>query len=245
MKILNVPIDNLSFEDALKEINTAIKNGGFHQIATVNAEFIYAAHKDKELTKILNNTFLNLDDTISVRWAYKYLHGEKIERIPGVDLTWLVLKLAEDKRYTVFLLGGWPEEITKATERNIKIVHPNIKIVGTSSLGPDDEGVVELVNSKSPDILFVAYGGSAKQEKFIYNNRKKINTKIAIGVGGTFDFISGNVKRAPLWMRRLGLEWLFRLIRQPSRIGRIFNAVVIFPILVILSKIKNNNISLN
>jgi len=240
-KVLNIPIDNISFENAIEAINKAIQANGFHQIATVNAEFVIGSQKDEKLRKILNHTFLNLADSVGIVWAMKTLHDEKIERIPGVDLTWSMLKLAEDTGYRVFLLGGWPEEITKATEKNIKMVHPKINIVGTSSLGPKDEGVVETVNSKNPDILFVAYGGSSKQEKFIYNNKEKLNTKIAIGVGGTFDFISGNIKRAPHWMRKIGLEWLYRLVRQPSRIGRIFNATIKFPLLVLKEKYFNKN----
>ena len=236
-KILGVKIYNYTFNHVVDLVDGAMKTDNYRYIATVNSEFVNEATRNSDFKKAINNAWISVCDAVGVKWAMMYLHGIKIERIPGVDLTWALLKLAEDRGYTVFLLGGEPDTICETVAKNIKVVHPNIKIVGSCALGPKDPETINEVNRLKPDILFVAYG-SPKQEIFLHQNRKKFDVKVAVGVGGTFDFISGNVKRAPIWMRKIGLEWLYRLIRQPSRIIRIFNATVMFPIKVICSKLK-------
>jgi len=120
----------------------------------------------------------------------------------------------------------------------LKVLNPHLKVVGISMGEPkySREEVLESIKKSKADILLVAYG-SPKQEKFIYNSLDKLGVKVAMGVGGTFDFIAGVQKRAPKWMQKLSLEWLYRLIREPKRFGRIWTAVVKFPIAVIWSKV--------
>lgn len=235
-KILGIKIYDYNFDQVVNMVDSGMGTDKYRYIATVNSEFISEATHNSDFKNAINGAWICVCDSIGVQWAMRYIHKTSIQRIPGVDLTWALLKLAEERGYTVFLLGGLPETVSETAAKNIKVVHPNIKIVGTSALGPSDSETIGEVNRLKPDLLFVAYG-SPKQEIFLHDNRKKLQAKIAVGVGGTFDFISGNVKRAPIWMRKLGLEWFYRLIRQPSRIVRIFNAVIIFPIKVLLSKI--------
>jgi len=182
------------------------------------------------------------------------------ERISGVSLFHELCSLSSKKGYTVFLLGGWPKDFfgkmkvgnfNQAGDVAKKLVeiYPNLKIIGaTSEFSPDDDvystdfiqkcmkehGVSHI------DFLFVAYG-QVKQESWIYRNSAKIPAKVSIGVGGTFDYVAGDQKYAPRFFITHNLEWLYRLVTQPWRFGRIFNAFPLFPYLVYKSTLKNKN----
>lgn len=168
----------------------------------------------------------------------RYLKTEFPERVTGVDLMKSICKLAAEKESKVFLLGAKKGVAEIATEKLIK-KNPNLQIVGTYAGTPKikhEKKIVRLINRVKPDILFVAYGAPA-QEKWINRNYKKIDSlRLAIGVGGAFDFIAGTKKRAPVSMQKTGLEWLYRLYKQPSRAKRIFNATIKFPIKVLSKK---------
>jgi len=152
--------------------------------------------------------------------------GQKIgERITGVDLTWEICKLAAKKGYSVYFLGAAEGVAQKAAQR-IKLLYPDLKIAGTYAGMPDEEGIIDRINDTKPDILLVAFG-APKQDFFIQEYLPKLPTvKLAMGVGGSFDFISGKVKRAPQIYRDLGLEWFYRFYNEPWRALRIFNATV-------------------
>lgn len=235
-KILDVKVDNLNFAEVWTKIRQFLSRQKLHQIVTVNPEFIVAAQKDKEFRQILNGADLCVPDGAGLRLA-AWLTGQKIgERITGMDLTWELAKLAAENGYSIYFLGAKPGVAALAAKR-IKLIYPNLKIAGSYCGSPHEEGIVGKINDANPDILLVAFG-APKQEKFIFAYKNELKVKVAVGVGGTFDYISGNVKRAPRWMRSLGLEWLYRLFRQPSRLGRIFRAVVVFPMLVLLHRQK-------
>lgn len=238
-KILDIKIDNLTFSQVMQKITFFLEGKGLHQIATVNPEFILAAQKDTEFRRILNGADICVPDGVGLRLA-AWMTGQKIgERITGVDLTWEICKLAAERGFSVFFLGA-KEGVAQKTAQRLKIVHPRLKIAGCYSGTPEERGIEEMIMKSRADILLVAFG-APKQEKFIaklkndIHQLKSVNCKlkIAIGVGGTFDYIAGVIPRAPRWMRSLGLEWLYRLIQQPSRISRIFRAVVVFPSTVI------------
>ena len=237
-KILGVPVDKVDFKTALNKIEELIKNGKSHQIATVNPEFIIAAQKNEKFKRVLNNSSLNTPDGRGIIWAMKFLHGIKLkERVTGIDLFWALCKLSEDRGYRIFMLGGRPGVVKEAAER-VEMIHPRAKIcyIYPGSI-KETKKIRRLINHTHPNILFVAWG-SPKQEIWIRKNLKKIRSSlVAIGVGGTFDFVAGTRARAPKWMQRIGLEWLYRLIQEPRRFGRIWIAVVKFPIAVIKSKI--------
>ncbi len=169
------------------------------------------------------------------------------EKISGIDLAIDILEMAERHLFRVYFLGGFPKV---AAEMSLKLKgrFPELKIAGASDggkidsdgAGESDSETLKIINEAKPDILFVAFG-HGKQEKWIARNFKKMpSVKIAIGIGGAFDFLSGRIKRAPNILRRLSLEWLWRLILEPKRFKRIYNATIVFPFLVFKNRLMRN-----
>jgi N-acetylglucosaminyldiphosphoundecaprenol N-acetyl-beta-D-mannosaminyltransferase len=242
-------VDNLEKSEILEKIEGFLAGDKLCQIATINPEFILEAQKNSEFKKILNNCDLNVADGIGIKFAYWKRGFQKLKcRMAGADFMDEILKIASVRGLGVFLvtnkegLSTW-EETGNAIQKN----YPNIRIGGVniachSGLDPESKEILNQVQDdkskiKDFDIVFVNFGAPF-QEKFIYSLKKHDYGKIrvAMGVGGSFDFWTGKIKRAPNWMRKLGLEWLFRLILKPSRFKRIFRAVIIFPIKIILNK---------
>jgi len=239
--ILGVEIDNLELGQVLNQIEEWINGDTQHLIATVNSEFILEAQKNKEFKNVLNNAGLATCDGSGPMWASKFLHGQKLARVTGVDLTAELLK-SKISGLKIYLLGG-AEGVAQA----VKDKYSEAQIVGAEDGGKlkagewmleENNRVIENINNSGANLLLVAFG-QVRQEMWINKNFPLMpGIKVAIGIGGTFDFLSGQIKRAPKWMRKLGLEWLYRLIKQPSRIGRIWNAVVVFGWKVLMEKIK-------
>lgn len=233
MDILGVQIDNLSKKEILEKIESFLDEPKFHQIATINPEFILEAQKNKKFKTILNNCDLNVADGMGIWFAFlrfgKYLKS----RITGADLTLEILQQANNRGLNVFLacrkdgLSSF-EEIKNAVLK----LYPILKIQEAKPLRLPDGNRSGLASSDS--VLFCNFG-APHQELFI-NSVKNDNLRLAMGIGGSFDYLTGKIKRAPKWMRFLGIEWLWRLIQQPKRWKRILNAVIIFPIKVILNK---------
>lgn len=241
-QILGIPIDALDFNSTLKEIEQLINDGQSHQLATVNPEFIIEARKNQKFKKTLLASSLNTPDGRGILWALKLLYNIRLkERVTGVDLFWALCKLSEDKGYRIFMLGGGPGVGQKAKKR-VKLIHPRARIVYTYAGSPaKTKTIIKLIRTSRPNILFVAWG-TPKQEIWIAKNLKKFHLPlVAMGVGGTFDFVAGTKIRAPRWMQKIGLEWLYRLLREPKRFGRIWTAVVRFPLAVFISKFKKKN----
>ncbi len=162
------------------------------------------------------------------------------ERVTGTDLMQEICKASVEKKLKIFLLGA-KEGVASKTKIILEKKYKNLKIVGAHSGSPqesEDKKITQIINQAKPDILFVAYG-APKQEIWIDRNLNKLKTvKLAIGIGGAFDFITGNRKRAPQLMQKIGLEWLFRLIQEPKRAKRIYNAVIKFPITILTESLK-------
>ncbi|MFA5990693.1 MAG: WecB/TagA/CpsF family glycosyltransferase [Candidatus Doudnabacteria bacterium] len=152
----------------------------------------------------------------------KWIKSALPEKIPGSDLIWDLAKLASDNNFSIYLLGGF-NDTPELVARNLKIENLKLKIVGASNKHPDDPSLYDDIKNASPDILLVAYG-PIKQERWIAENLPNLPVKLAIGLGGTFDYLAGKVPLPPKIMRAKGLEWLWRLFTQPKRITRIFNA---------------------
>jgi N-acetylglucosaminyldiphosphoundecaprenol N-acetyl-beta-D-mannosaminyltransferase len=258
-KILKVRIDKCSLE---KAVELSCKTKQQIHICTVNPEIILEAQKNTKFLKILNRSALNTADGIGVLWASKfiktsqgkskpvtiakwmfsllsiliwpsYIKTEISNRVTGVELTKEICKTTKKR---IFLLGG-SEKVVSKTKTSL-----NANIVGTSSNSGDknmDKENIKLINDSKAEILFVAFG-APKQELWINRNLRNLKTvHTAIGVGGTFDFISGEITRAPEWMQRTGTEWIYRLLKQPKRIKRIFNATIKFPLTVLGYSLKN------
>ncbi len=187
-------------------------------IYSINPEITYSSLKDEEIVTILNSGSVNIVDGVGVVKAIKYLYGDNVERVTGIDLVEEIIK-GPLKVKKIFLFGA-KDGVAKQAASNLNNKY-NSNIIGyCSGYHEDYSQVVEMINDSGAEILFVGLG-YPKQEKFIYENFDKFtNVKLAMVVGGSFDVLSGNVKRAPKIFLRLNLEWLYRLLTNPSRIGR-------------------------
>ncbi len=200
---------------------------------TPNSEMLVAASKDEPFRALLNRTDLNIPDSqgllYAARWTGQYLP----QRVTGVD-TVQAFCATLNKDVPVFLLGAAPG-VAEAAGEALKRRNPGLNIAGTFSGSPRDEDasdILQRIALSGAQVLFVAYG-APKQDVWIDKHLKELpNVKVAMGVGGTFDFIAGTQVRAPAVFRNLGLEWLWRVVREPKRIGRIVTAVVVFPVIV-------------
>ena len=204
--ILGVKIDDVNMDEALEIVHGLFKKPGKHYIVTPNPEFIMTAQKDLEFKKILNDADLSIPDGNGLR-----LSGKVKNNVSGVDLMEKLVEKSADWGVTMGFLGA-ATGVAEKTAECLQKKYPKIKIAFASSHDT-------LYMIPDTDLLFVAFG-APKQEKWIYKNLPKLNVKIVMGVGGSFDYISGKVPRAPKFFRNFGLEWLFRLIIQPWRIKR-------------------------
>lgn len=237
MKILGVKIDNLSKKEILEKIESFLVNDSWHQIATINPEFILRAQKKEEFRNILNRCDLNVADGIGIRFAF-WRFGKFLQcRMAGADLMLEILRLADEKKLGVFLVAS-NRGLSSYEKTHAAILKkfPNLKIGG---INLDKNTTKYQLPDTKYQILFCNFG-APEQEKFLYSlkNAKNAKIRLAMGVGGSFDYLTGKVRRAPVLMRKIGLEWLWRLIMEPRyRLKRILNAVLIFPLKVIFKKI--------
>ena len=239
-KIFDISLFGRGMNEVLKIVEDWIKTKAKGKwIATVNPEFVMKALKDDEFREILRETDLNVVDGVGLLWA-KNIRGKSFfERVwsgtkvggeillgknreglvSGADLMPELCKLASKKGYKVFFLGGF-EDRAERTARNLRSQMSELRCQ-TSSGEPkfSNEEVLEQINKFKPDILFVAYG-MKKQEEWIRDNRNKADFGVAIGVGRSFDYYSGDLKRAPKIIRKIGMEWLYSLIKEPKRLKR-------------------------
>lgn len=215
----NLVIDNYNTVETLDIIDKYLETDKNHTVSFINAHCFNIAQKDKKYRNILKNTDLVLNDGIGIQLASS-LAGSKVkENMNGTDFIPQVLSLAEKKGLHVFLLGSKPGVCEKAYE-NIKQSLPAIKITGyNDGYFNDDLQIVKKINDAKTDILIVGMG-VPKQEIWIHDNKKALNTKICIAGGAIIDFQAGTIKRAPLWMRKIHLEWLYRLILEPKRLWK-------------------------
>ncbi len=219
--ILGVRIDNVTYDTALAQIDAALHGGGFHQIATVNPEFVVMAQTNPEFMRVLNATALNTPDGVGLMWAARRLKMPLQERVTGQELVERIAALAAGCGYGVFLLGA-REGIAERAGAELTQRHPGLHIAGCYAGSPaheENQQIVERINESRAQILFVAYG-PPKQELWIARNAQRLGVAIAMGVGGTFDTLAGIVPRAPEWIRRAGFEWTYRLLREPRRLRR-------------------------
>jgi N-acetylglucosaminyldiphosphoundecaprenol N-acetyl-beta-D-mannosaminyltransferase len=192
---------------------------GINQIATVNPEFVMAAQDDGAFMQVLRGAELCIPDGIGLIYASRWLDQPLPERVPGSELIFRLAECAEADGRRLFLLGAAPG-VAEEAAAIFRARNPYLKIAGTYAGSPDlaeNDQIVGMINDSAADLLFVAYG-APKQDKWIARNRENFTTvRLAIGVGGSLDFVTGRSKRAPEWVQRLGLEWLHRLINEPWR----------------------------
>ncbi len=224
VKILGVRIDKVDADEAYNKFLSLFKNGTFSAIYTPNPEIIMMAQDDEPLKEALLDADLVIPDGIGVVYASRIHKLGLEERIPGIEFMDRMLKFCNNTKGSIFILGGKPGVPEKACEK-ISEKYPNIDIKGCQDgyFTPEEElKVVDKINEVKPDILFVALG-CPKQEKWIHEHRKILNTRVAMGVGGSVDVWAGHAKRAPKLFIKLNLEWFYRLLREPSRLGRMMS----------------------
>ncbi len=219
--LLNIRIDNITYDEALARIEIFLREPGLHHIATVNPEFVVLAQTNAEFTRVLNATALNTPDGVGLLWAARQQGRQFHERVAGQELVDRICALAAERGEPIFFLGA-REGIAEQAAQVLKYKYPRLQIAGCYAGSPrpeEEQALVERVNKSNARILFVAYG-PPKQELWIARNATRLNISIAMGVGGTFDTLAGIVPRAPKWMRDAGFEWTYRLLREPRRIKR-------------------------
>jgi N-acetylglucosaminyldiphosphoundecaprenol N-acetyl-beta-D-mannosaminyltransferase len=222
MRVLGVRVDCLGLAGAVEAIERLVdERGPTRLVATVNPEFIMRARVDDQFRTVLESAALCVADGIGVVWAMRRGGCPQYERVPGSDLVPLLARTCAERGWRPFLLGARPGVAAEAAAR-LAAHAPGLRIAGVHAGSPhleDDDETLRRIAAARPDVLLVAYG-APHQELWIARNRGRMEVPVAIGVGGTFDFLAGRVRRAPRWLRDLHLEWLWRLALQPARVRR-------------------------
>jgi N-acetylglucosaminyldiphosphoundecaprenol N-acetyl-beta-D-mannosaminyltransferase len=235
--ILGVPIDDVTENEAVKYIDTLMNDGKLHQVVTVNPEFVMEAQRDPRFMQVLNDASLATADGMGILVAARWLGTPIRERVTGVALVERLAKQAVIRGWRIFFLGAAPGVAEKAAQV-LRHRYAGLQVAGAYAGSPsiiEEPFVRQQVLDANPDILLVAYGHPA-QDLWIARNQELLNVRLAIGVGGTFDELIGLVPQAPIWMHKIGLKWLWRLIKQPWRYKRIMTAVIKFPLAVLRSR---------
>ena len=217
--ILGIGFDNLTREEAKEAGASLLRSQDFHYAVTPNPEFILAADKDLEFQKILNQADLVLPDGIGVVYSAKILGTPLQGRVPGFDFACDMLDVLDEMGGRLYLLGAKPG-VAEEAGRRILEAHPNLVLCGAhDGYFQDSDPVAREVAQAQPDLLFVCLG-APKQEKWISRFGALTGAKLAIGLGGALDVFAGNVDRAPEKWQKAGMEWAYRLMKEPQRIGR-------------------------
>jgi N-acetylglucosaminyldiphosphoundecaprenol N-acetyl-beta-D-mannosaminyltransferase len=216
MKILGIDYDNLTVQEAIDGINSLIESRRKANVFFLNADCLYKAQKDKEYHTALESADLLLSDGIGLRLITKLFGGVMKDNCNGTDLSPKIIEEAVRKNWSIFFLGGCEGVAKRAAEKAL-LKFPTLRIVGTSSgYFKTSKDVIQAINKASPDIVFVAMGVPL-QEKWIIENRPSIDSRLCLGVGAFLDYLSGSIPRAPQWMRRMHIEWCWRIFIDPRR----------------------------
>lgn len=217
--VLGVSFDNVNMEQAVERAAEMMEEGTFHYAVTPNAEFVQRAEDDASFRAALNGADLILPDGIGVVYAAKILGRPLQGRVPGCDFAAALCDWMAKNDKKLFLLGAKPG-VAEQAARNLEQAYPGLSVCGThDGYFKEDAPVVEAVRTAGADVVFVCLG-APKQENWMIEHGPKTGASFLIGLGGSLDVFAGTVKRAPEIWQKLGLEWLYRLLKQPSRIGR-------------------------
>lgn len=219
ISILSIPVHAVTMAQTLALVEQYMAEPRLHQIATVNPEFVMAAQNDADFRHILQSVDLCLPDGVGLLYAARRQGRPLPERVPGSELVYRLAELAAENSWPLFLLGAAPGVAEEAAQTLVER-YPGLTIAGTYAGSPADEendDIVRRINNSGAALLFVAYG-APKQDKWIDRNRDSLPAvRVALGVGGSLDFITGRAVRAPQRVQDMGLEWLHRLYKEPWR----------------------------
>ena len=219
LDIMGLRFDNVTMDEAIARAGELMARPGAAWAVTPNAEIAYEALRDESLRALLNSADLMLPDGAGVVLAAKLLGTPLKGKVAGVDFAARLLRELAAQGRTLYLLGGKPGIGEKAAEA-MRRQNPALSVCGIADgYFKDEAPVVEAINAAGADVLFVCLG-APKQERFMAEHRQELNVKLMIGLGGSLDAFAGTVKRAPRWMIRMNLEWLYRLLKEPKRFKR-------------------------
>ena len=220
--ILGVNVDSLTMQEAVEQVEKYIEERNPVLIATANAEMLMRATYDEELKEILNGAAMVTPDGAGTVWAAHHLGFAMPERVAGNDLAQQLMAEAAQRGQKIFFFGSAPGVAEKAKAKAEQL-YPGIEICGVRNgyfKEEDEPAIIEEIKAAQPDILLAALG-VPKQEKWLWKHKEELGVPVSIGVGGTLDVMAGVMKRAPRWMQKAKLEWLFRGMLQPKRAGRL------------------------
>lgn len=218
LTILGRRVDDVTPDEALARIAGFVAEGGAHQVVTLNPEILMASRREAPLAAAIEAAALVVPDGIGLVWAARWLGQPLRQRVSGSDLVPRLAALAAARGWSIFLLGAAPG-VADVAAAKLLAANPTLRIAGTYAGSPspdEEEAIVARIRAAAPQMLFVAYGAPA-QDLWIARNLARLGVPVAIGVGGTLDFIAGTRRRAPAWVQRVGLEWLYRLWQEPRR----------------------------
>ncbi|MBV8084762.1 MAG: WecB/TagA/CpsF family glycosyltransferase [Chloroflexi bacterium] len=215
LSFLGTHVDDVTIDEAVEIIDGLLSEPRPHQVVTVNPEFVMAARRLPDFQAVLNHADLRVPDGVGLIWGSWLLRRPLRGRVPGVELVWRITELAAERGHALYLLGGFGG-VADVTAERMRERFPAVRIAGRSESGPTDDGIVDAVRASGADVLLVAYGAPA-QDLWIRDHAAELGVRLAVGVGGTFDYIAGRSRRAPGWLRRMGFEWLYRLAHEPWR----------------------------
>jgi N-acetylglucosaminyldiphosphoundecaprenol N-acetyl-beta-D-mannosaminyltransferase len=224
VELLGVKVNPLRHAEALDAIEEFVEERLPRHVVTVNLDFLRIASSYGEFKHALNTADLAVADGMPLVWASRVAGAKLPERVAGIDLVEALCERGDREGWSVYLLGAAPG-VGQAAAAEIVRRHPNLRIAGVYSPPivawdeDEEQRIRDRVRAAQPDVLLVALG-APKQDVWIHNNLQSLGVPVSIGVGCTFDVISGGTGRAPIWMRRLGFEWLFRLAREPGRLWK-------------------------
>jgi N-acetylglucosaminyldiphosphoundecaprenol N-acetyl-beta-D-mannosaminyltransferase len=217
--VLGCRVDDVTMDEAVAYCDALILARAPAQIVTPNAEIVTAAQRIPDLRDMINRSALSIPDGAGLLLAGRILGQPLREQVTGTDLSYRLAALAADRGYRLFLLGA-AEGIAAAAARRLEALNPGLRVAGTfaGSSRPDGDAETRaaIAAAGRVDVILVAYG-APWQERWIARNQPALGIPLAMGIGGVLDFMSGRVRRAPAWLRRIGLDWSFRLVTQPSR----------------------------
>lgn len=228
--VRGVMFDDVTMQTALNKATELTEKDGFDYIFTPNSEIVQNCIENKELYHVINSASMIIPDGIGVVYASKILGRPLTEKVGGFELSKRLIEYAAKNGKKMFFFGSSPakdgeKSVSDKAAENLVAKYPELLVCGTRDgyfSENDVPEIIEQINNSGADILFVCLG-APKQEKWIYENRQKLNVSLALGLGGSLDIYAGTAKHAPVIFRKLNLEWFYRLLKQPSRIGRMMS----------------------
>jgi len=245
--ILGTPVSSLTMDELFADWESVIQEGQKAQVCITPVNSILAARATARVQVIYRNADYVLCDGVPVKWASEFLGTPIKERITGLDVLPRIFPFAAERNFTVFLLGASPG-VAETIKIKMEAKYPSVKIVGTfvppfRAVFSDEENkqMIDAINAVKPDMLLVSLT-APKQDIWIAENLSTLNTHLAIGIGGAFEVAAGMIKRAPMWMQKSGLEWLYRFLQEPKRMfKRYFVEAPVFIPLIIQQKINRRS----